>query len=52
MKQKKEKKLRLSKLTIQNLDTVLNPDDQKRVRGGEPNCTAVPICCGPSPETG
>jgi hypothetical protein len=51
MKQKKEKKLRLDKMTIQNLETVLNPDDQKRVKGGEPECTAVPIYCLTTPTT-
>ena len=50
MKQKKEKKLRLDKMTIQNLETVLNPDDQKRVKGGEA-ATAVPIYCLTSPTT-
>lgn len=49
MKQKKEKKLRLGKQTIQDLNTVLDRDDQKRVKGGSFNCqagtTQVPIFC-------
>ena len=51
MKQKKEKRLRLDKQTIQNLDTVLDRDDQKRVKGGtntvEPGTTQVPVFCKP-----
>ncbi|NIM10421.1 MAG: hypothetical protein GTO45_00390 [Candidatus Aminicenantes bacterium] len=34
MKQKKEKKLHLSKITIQNLDYNLDRDEQKKIRGG------------------
>ncbi len=49
MKQKKEKKLRLDKETIQNLDIVLDSDDQKRVKGGtanpSPGTTDVPVHC-------
>jgi len=49
MKQKKEKKLRLSKETIQNLDIVLDRDEQKRVKGGtayaNPGTTDVPYHC-------
>jgi len=46
---KKEKKLRLGKITIQNFTTTLNKDEQKQVRGGshdpQPGGTAVPIFC-------
>jgi len=49
MKQKKEKKLRLSKETIQDLENVLDKDDQKRVKGGSQSeyvgITQVPIYC-------
>ena len=49
MKQKKEKKLRISKETIRNLDIVLDKDDQKRVKGGTAKTkglnTQVPIFC-------
>jgi hypothetical protein len=34
MKQQKEKKLRLTKETIQDLDSVLDRDNQKKVKGG------------------
>jgi len=51
MRQKKEKTLRLGKMTIQNLNTVLDQDDQKRIKGGEPECTAVPIYCLTGPTT-
>jgi hypothetical protein len=37
MKQKKGKKLRLGKETIQDLETVLDKDDQKRIKGGYEN---------------
>lgn len=47
MKQKKEKKLHLGKVTIQNLDTVLAQDDQKRIKGG--GTTKLPIYCKPTP---
>jgi len=49
MKQKKEKKLRLGKMTIQNLNTVLDQDDQKRVKGGQDGTTQIPIYCKPNP---
>ena len=53
MKQKKEKKLCLGKMTIQNLDTVLDKDDQKGVNGGtaggQRGTTEVPIFCNPVP---
>lgn len=49
MRQKKEKKLRLCKETIQDLDTVLDRDDQKRINGGSENqyvgTTQVPVFC-------
>jgi hypothetical protein len=49
MKQKKEKKLGLGKETIQDLDTVLDRDDQKWVKGGSQNeyvgTTQVPVFC-------
>ena len=47
MKQKKEKKLSLSKETIQDLENVLDKDDQKWVKGGSMGFgpTQVPIYC-------
>lgn len=49
MKTKKEKKLRLGKITIQDLNTVLDRDEQKTVLGGTgtpyPGTTDVPIYC-------
>ncbi|NIM11787.1 MAG: hypothetical protein GTO45_06680 [Candidatus Aminicenantes bacterium] len=49
MKPKEEKKLTLGKETIQDLDTVLDRDDQKRVKGGSKieglGTTEVPIFC-------
>jgi len=49
MKTKKEKKLSLGKETIQDLDTVLDRDDQKRIKGGTSTgtngTTEVPIYC-------
>jgi hypothetical protein len=49
MKQKKEKKLRLSKETIQDFENVLERDDQKWVKGGSQNeyvgITQVPVFC-------
>jgi hypothetical protein len=48
MKQKKEKKLRLGKETIQDLNTVLDRDEQKRVQGGtagQQGTTEVPVYC-------
>jgi len=52
MKQKKEKKLCLGKMTIQNLDTILDKDDKKGVKGGtagETRGTDVIIFCNPEP---
>jgi hypothetical protein len=49
MKRKRATKLNLGKLTIQNLSTVLDRDEQKRVKGGSENgqagTTQVPIYC-------
>jgi hypothetical protein len=51
MKQKKEeaKRLRLGKIRIQELNTALDRDAQKRVKGGTGNgqepTTQVPIFC-------
>jgi hypothetical protein len=43
---KKEKKLRLGKIKIQNLTTALEKDEQKRIKGGNPALnTDVPIFC-------
>jgi hypothetical protein len=44
---KKEKKLRLRKIKIQNLTTSLEKDEQKQVKGGKLKIspTAVPIVC-------
>jgi hypothetical protein len=45
---KKEKKLRLKKIKIQNLTTALDRDEQKQVKGGNfmigPG-TVVPVFC-------
>lgn len=47
----KEKKLRLSKQTFQNLNTVLERDEQKKVKGGSntvpEQTTQVPVFCKP-----
>jgi hypothetical protein len=49
MKTKKEKKLSLNKMTIQDLNIVLAGDEQKAVKGGTgtpyPGTTDVPIYC-------
>jgi hypothetical protein len=43
---KKEKKLRLGKIKIQNLTTALEKDEQKRIKGGNPaQSTIVPVHC-------
>ena len=51
MKPKKEKKLHLSKETIQDLDIVLETNDQKKVNGGTGGVvlgtTQVPVYCKP-----
>ena len=44
MKQKKEKKLCLSKETLQDLSIVLERDEQKWVKGGV-GITQVPVFC-------
>jgi hypothetical protein len=48
---KKEKKLRVGKITVQNLNTALGKNEQKTVRGGTeagaPGTTQVPIYCKP-----
>jgi hypothetical protein len=50
-KMDKEKKLRLSKQTFQNLNTVLERDEQKKVKGGSntvpEQTTQVPVFCKP-----
>jgi hypothetical protein len=49
MKEKKEKRLGLNKKTIQNLYTILERDDQRKVKGGsgqqQPGTTEVPFHC-------
>ncbi len=49
MKEKKDGKLRLNKITIQNLDSVLGRDEQKVIKGGsdnnQPGITNRPIFC-------
>jgi hypothetical protein len=50
MKEKKEKKLNLNKITIQDLDFVLDRVEQNEVRGGSggetaPGTTKIPVIC-------
>ena len=50
MKEKKEKKLHLNKITIQDLDLVLDRMEQNEVRGGSesdtaPGTTKIPVLC-------
>lgn len=49
MKPKKERKLRLVKTTIQDLNIILDRDDQKMVKGGsktnQGGTTEVPVFC-------
>ena len=50
MKEKKEKKLNLNKITIQDLDFVLDRVEQNEVRGGSggetaPGTTKIPVLC-------
>jgi hypothetical protein len=50
MKEKKEKKLSLNKITIQDLDFVLDRFEQKEINGGSgsdtaPGTTEMPIFC-------
>lgn len=50
MKQKNEKRLRLVKVTIQDLETSLERDEQKTIKGGNNNpklTTIVPVFCQP-----
>ena len=45
---KKEKKLRLKKIKIQNFTTALEKDEQNKIKGGKPKIapnTYVPIFC-------
>lgn len=48
---RKEKKLQLKKITVQNLNTVLDRSEQKTVKGGTNvrpfGTTDVPIYCKP-----
>lgn len=46
MKEKKEKKLRLGKITIQNL-SVLDSVEQKKIHAGAGGTTHIPIYCKP-----
>lgn len=49
MKPKKERKLRLGKMTLQDLNIILDRDDQNRVKGGskteQGGTTQIPIYC-------
>jgi hypothetical protein len=49
MKPKKEKKLYLGKMTIQDLEKALDRDEQQKVKGGSqttnPGTTDVPFYC-------
>lgn len=49
MKSKKEKKLYLGKMTIQDLEKALDRDEQQKVKGGtgtsNPGTTDVPFYC-------
>lgn len=51
MKEKKEKKLRLDKITIQDFDSVLDGDQQKEIKGGFGadlfGLTNIPVVCLP-----
>ncbi|UCH96056.1 MAG: hypothetical protein JSV88_04180 [Candidatus Aminicenantes bacterium] len=51
MKEKKEKKLRLNKITIQDFDSVLDGDQQNAIKGGSDIQTAgttdIPVICKP-----
>lgn len=52
MRPKEEKKLRLGKVTIQDLNCALDRTDQKMVKGGtadsEKGTTQVPVFCKPT----
>lgn len=47
--EKKEKKLRLGKIRIQNLDAALKRDDQQAIKAGNdnmiPGTTILPVFC-------
>ena len=51
MKEKKEKKLLLNKITIQDFDSVLDGDQQKAIKGGSDvhqfGLTNIPVVCIP-----
>jgi hypothetical protein len=51
MKEKKEKKLNLNKITIRDFDSVLDGDQQKQIKGGSGaipfGLTNIPIVCKP-----
>jgi hypothetical protein len=51
MKEKKEKKLRLDKITIQDFGSVLDGDQQKEIKGGSDTnlfgLTNIPVVCKP-----
>jgi len=44
MKEKKEKKLRLDKITIQDLNSTLDRDEQKAVKGGSGTTDLIAFC--------
>lgn len=46
MKKQKEKKLRLGKITIQNL-SVLDSAEQKKIYAGVEGTTQIPVYCEP-----
>jgi hypothetical protein len=46
MKKQKEKKLRLGKITIQNL-SVLDSVEQKKIYAGAEGTTQIPVYCEP-----
>lgn len=51
MKEKKEKKLRLERISIQDLNMVLDSDQKNAVKGGSINnmygLTNIPVVCIP-----
>jgi hypothetical protein len=51
MKEKKEKKLRLDKITVQDFGSVLDGDQQKEIKGGSDanlfGLTNIPVVCKP-----
>lgn len=51
MKKQEEKKLHLDKVTIENLDSIMEKNEQRMIRGGSdtgPNYTTiVPVYCKP-----